>query len=86
LPRPLAWPFEALAEGGEGVPRRHWTKINNGVLEGINSLVPPAKRRARESHNKRGLIAMIHLIAGRLDFSPMGTSEALLPPRLPRGL
>ena len=54
----------------EGVVRWHWTKINNGVLEAINSLVQASKRRARGYRNKKNLIAMIYLIAGRLDFSP----------------
>ena len=59
-----------IGEHWEGVLRWHWTKINNGILEGINSLVQAAKRRARGYRNKRNLIAMIYLIAGRLDFSP----------------
>jgi hypothetical protein len=58
------------------VLRWHWTRINNGVLEGINSLVRAAKRRARGYRNKRNLIAMIYLIAGRLDsHPPTPTSE-----------
>jgi transposase len=67
-------PIQAFAhmigEHWEGVLRWHWTRINNGVLEGINSLVQAAKRRARGYRNKKNLIAMIYLIAGRLDFSP----------------
>ncbi|HZD01657.1 MAG TPA: transposase, partial [Actinomycetes bacterium] len=63
-----------IGEHWEGVLRWHWTKINNGVLEGINSLVQAAKRRARGYRNKQNLIAMIYLIAGRLDFSPTHTN------------
>ncbi len=63
-----------IGEHWEGVLRWHWTKINNGVLEGINSLVQASKRRARGYRNKRNLIAMIYLIAGRLDFSPAHTN------------
>jgi transposase len=63
-----------IGEHWEGVLRWHWTKINNGLLEGINSLVQAAKRRARGYRNKRNLIAMIYLIAGRLDFSPTHTN------------
>jgi transposase len=58
-----------IGEHWEGVLRWHWTRLNNGILEGINSLVQAAKRRARGYRNKRNLIAMIYLIAGRLDFS-----------------
>jgi len=58
-----------IGDHWEGVLRWHWTKINNGVLEAINSLVQASKRRARGYRNKKNLIAMIYLIAGRLDFS-----------------
>jgi transposase len=63
-----------IGDHWEGVLRWHWTKINNGVLEGINSLVQASKRRARGYRNKQNLIAMICLIAGRLDFSPTHTN------------
>jgi transposase len=58
-----------IGDHWEGVLRWHWTKINNGVLEAINSLVQASKRRARGYRNNKNLIAMIYLIAGRLDFS-----------------
>ncbi len=56
--------------------KRHWngvlrwftSKINNGILEGINSLIQAAKARARGYRTKRNLKAMIYLIAGKLDF------------------
>jgi len=56
--------------------KRHWngvlrwftSKINNGILEGINSLVQAAKARARGYRTKRNLITMIYLIAGKLKF------------------
>jgi len=63
-----------IGEHWEGVLRWHWTKINNGVLEGINSLVQASKRRARGYRNKKNLIAIIYLIEGRLDFSPTHTN------------
>ena len=63
-----------IGDHWEGVLRWHWTKLNNGVLEAINSLVQASKRRARGYLNKKNLIAMIYLIAGRLDFSPTHTN------------
>ncbi|MBW2593667.1 MAG: transposase, partial [Deltaproteobacteria bacterium] len=56
--------------------KRHWngvlrwftSKINNGILEGINSLIQAAKARARGYRTKRNLITMIYLIAGKLNF------------------
>ncbi|MGH9203961.1 MAG: ISL3 family transposase, partial [Vicinamibacterales bacterium] len=50
-----------------GVMRWHHTKISNGVLEAINSLVQAAKRRARGYRTKENLIAMTYLIAGKLE-------------------
>jgi len=56
--------------------KRHWSgilrwftsRINNGVLEGINSLVQAAKARARGYRTNRYLINMIYLINGKLNF------------------
>ncbi|MCY4543787.1 MAG: transposase, partial [Gemmatimonadetes bacterium] len=36
-------------------------------LEGINSLIQAAKTRARGYRSDRNLIAMVYLIAGKLD-------------------
>ena len=56
--------------------KRHWdgilrwfvTRISNGLLEGLNSLVQAAKARARGYRTVRNLSTMIYLIAGKLDF------------------
>jgi transposase len=55
--------------------KRHWngilrwfdSKIANGLIEGINSLVQAAKAKARGYRTTRNLIAMVYLIAGKLD-------------------
>jgi len=57
--------------------KRHWTgilrwfrsRINNGILEAINSLVQAAKARARGYRTTKNLITMIYLIAGKLKFN-----------------
>jgi len=57
--------------------KRHWSgilrwftsRINNGILEGINSLIQAAKARARGYRTTKNLINMIYMIAGKLDFS-----------------
>lgn len=57
--------------------RRHWqgvlrwfsSRLTNGLLEGINSLVQAAKARARGYRTTRNLIAMVYLIAGKLEFN-----------------
>lgn len=56
--------------------RVHWTgivnytksKLNNGILEGINSKIQLAKKRARGYKNIYNFIYMIYFIAGKLKF------------------
>lgn len=56
--------------------KRHWdgvlqwfkSQINNGILEGINSLIQAAKAKARGYRTAKNLIAMIYLIGGKLNF------------------
>jgi transposase len=58
--------------------RRHWSgvlrwfvsRITNGLLEGINSLVQAAKAKARGYSSFRNLRTIIYLIAGKLDLQP----------------
>lgn len=57
--------------------KRHWngvlrwfqSNINNGILEGINSLIQAAKAKARGYRTTRNLTAMTYLIGGKLDFN-----------------
>lgn len=56
--------------------KRHWdgilrwfnSKIANGLIEGINSLVQAAKAKARGYRTIRNLKAIVYLLAGKLDF------------------
>jgi transposase len=58
--------------------KRHWdgilrwfhSKIANGLIEGINSLVQAAKVKARGYRSSRNLTAMVYLMAGKLDIKP----------------
>ena len=55
--------------------KRHWngilrwfhTRIANGIMEAINSLVQAAKAKARGYRSTRNLKAIIYLIAGKLE-------------------
>ncbi len=55
--------------------KRHWygvisfitSRITNGILEGTNTKIQLAKRRARGYRNLDNFIAMIYLLAGKLD-------------------
>jgi transposase len=50
----------------EGVLRWFRTRISNGLLEGLSSLVQAAKARARGYRSTRNLTAMIYLMHGKL--------------------
>jgi transposase len=54
--------------------KRHWngiiqfitSRINNGILEGINSLIQATKRKARGYRNTENLISIIYLTCSKL--------------------
>jgi transposase len=52
-----------------GVLRWFDSGLNNGFMEGINSLVQAAKARARGYRSMKKMKVMIYLIAGKLDFN-----------------
>ena len=54
-----------------GVIRWHHSKVSNGLLEGLNSLIQAAKRRARGYRSNRNFITMIYLIVGKLNAGPV---------------
>ena len=43
----------------------------SGLLEGLNSLIQAAKRRARWYRSNRNFIAMTYLIVGKLNARPV---------------
>lgn len=59
--------------------REHWngvlswfqTRISNGILEGLNSLVQAAKAKARGYRTTRNLIAMAYLLGGKLNLATL---------------
>ena len=59
----------------------HWSgiiawqhnRLSNGLLEGTNSLVQAAKRRARGYRNKQKMITIVYLIAGKLPLPEIHT-------------
>jgi transposase len=76
------WCQKALEAGIQPISKfansvkAHWwgivayfdTKVTNGILEGINSKIQLAKRRARGYRNPRNFINMIYFISGKLKF------------------
>ena len=67
------FPFQTVVK----TIRSHWSgiinyiqsRINNGILEGINSKIQLAKKRARGYRNTYNFINMIYFIAGKLNFN-----------------
>jgi len=51
----------------DGIARWKETQINNGILEGLNSVIQAAKRKAR-GYGKNHFIAITYLITGKLNF------------------
>lgn len=57
--------------------KAHWSgiinyiesRINNGILEGLNSIIQLAKKRARGYRNINNFINMIYFICGKLKFN-----------------
>ena len=60
-----------LEDHWPGVVRWHHSRVSNGLLEGLNSLIQAAKRRARGYRSNRNFIAMIYLIVGKLNAGPV---------------
>ena len=57
--------------------KRHWegimnyttTRVTNGVLEGINSIIQSVKRRARGYGTTKHYISMVYLVCSKLEFN-----------------
>ena len=50
----------------DGVLQWFESRINNGILEGIDGSIQACKARARGCRSRENLISMIYLIAGKL--------------------
>jgi hypothetical protein len=56
----------AIKKHWDGIVRWGESYINNGILEGLNSIIQAAKRKARGYKNKH-LKTMSYLLTGKLD-------------------
>ena len=70
---PLVQFAEMLEAHWPGVIRWHQTRVSNGLLEGLSSLIQAAKRRARGYRSARNYKTMIYLVAGKLNAGPQVT-------------
>ncbi len=66
--QPMKEAAYTIKQHWSGILRWFTSRINNGVLEGINSLIQAAKARARGYRTTKNLINMIYLISGKLNF------------------
>jgi transposase len=64
---PVIKAAKTIKENWAGVLRWFTSRITNGLLEGINSLIQAAKARARGYRTTRYLVIMIYLLQGKLD-------------------
>jgi len=64
---PMKKAARTLKQYRDGVLRWFDSKIANGLIEAINSLVQAAKAKARGYRSLRNLIAITYLIAGKID-------------------
>ena len=65
---PMIKAAKTIKKHWAGVLRWFISRISNGALEAINSLIQSAKAKARGFRNSRYLITMVYLIAAKLDF------------------
>lgn len=59
---------QSLKRHEKGILKWFETKMTNGLLEGINSLVQASKRKARGYHSPENFIAMIYATVNKLEF------------------
>jgi len=67
--QPIIQAAKTIRRHQSGILRWFTSRINNGILEGINSLVQAAKAKARGYRSTRNFATIIYLIAGKLDLS-----------------
>ncbi|WP_245683865.1 transposase [Vulcanibacillus modesticaldus] len=60
---------KSLKRHENGLLRWFISKMTNGLLEGINSLIQAAKRKARGYRSINNLIYMIYATANKLDIN-----------------
>jgi transposase len=62
-------PLHTQERALHGILRWFHSKIANGLIEGLNSLVQAARAKARGYRSMRNLKAVVHLLAGKLDLA-----------------
>ena len=66
---PMKKAAKTIKEHWDGVVRWYDSRINNGILEGLNSLIQSAKSKARGFKTFQNFVVVIYLVTGDLDFT-----------------
>jgi transposase len=65
--KPMVKAAKTIHNRAKGILRWYASRLTNAALEGLNSLLQAAKRKARGYRLHRTFITMAYLIAGKLD-------------------
>lgn len=71
--KPLKKVVKTIRNHWDGIVNWAKTRINNGLLEGINSIIQSMKSRARGYSNPKYYITMVYLVTGKFDFRPLNS-------------
>ena len=66
--KPMESAAAAILRHWSGIVRWKQSQLNNGILEGLNSVIQAAKRKAR-GYKPKHFATIAYLITGKLDFS-----------------
>ncbi len=68
---PIIKAAKTIKNHWDGVLEWFRSKINNGILEGLNSVIQAAKNKARGFKTTRNLKIVVYLITGDLNFKQL---------------
>lgn len=71
---PMIKAAKTIKRHWDGVTRWFESKINNGILEGLNSVIQAAKSKARGYSTFKNYKIIVYLLTGNLDFSLVNKS------------
>jgi len=66
---PIIKAAKTLKRHWDGIVKWYESKINNGILEGLNSVIQAAKSKARGYRTFKNYKIIVYLLTGKLDFS-----------------
>ncbi len=75
--KPLMKLADTLRSHQRGILNWWRSRISNGLIEGMNSLIQAAIAKARGYRNPKNLITMAYLIAGKLKFNTVPSLAGL---------